>query len=88
MVFLVSLKLRGVETGSDGEEGFRRVWSVFLCFFELTSRLKQMNKKLDTMLGQIVAEKRGKNWALTGFMRSAWDSIREQLDAHVQRDQP
>ena len=33
--------------------------------FYVTTRLKQMNKKLDAALGQRVAEKRGKNWALT-----------------------
>jgi len=54
--------------------------------FYVTARLKQMNKKLDAALGQRVTEKRGKNWALTSFMRSAWDSIREELDVHVQRD--
>jgi hypothetical protein len=41
--------------------------------FYVTARLKQMNKKLDAVLGQRVAEKRGKNWALTGFMREAWN---------------
>lgn len=54
--------------------------------FYVTTRLKQMNKKLDAILGQRAAEKRGKNWALTDFMRSAWDSIREEFDMNVQRD--
>ena len=47
--------------------------------FYVTARLKQMNKKLDTALGQRVAEKRGKNWALTSFVRSAWDSKMEEM---------
>jgi hypothetical protein len=47
--------------------------------FYVTARLKQMNKKLDAVLGQHVAEKRGKNWALTTFMRSAWDSTKEEV---------
>jgi hypothetical protein len=38
-----------------------------------------MNKKLDAVLGQRVAEKRGKAWALTVFMRSTWDSTKEEL---------
>ncbi len=41
--------------------------------FHVSRRLVQMNKRLDKVLGQRVAEKRGKNWALTSFMRSAWD---------------
>jgi hypothetical protein len=51
--------------------------------FYVTARLKQMNKKLDAVLGQRVAEKRGKNWARTSFMREAWDSSKEELtDIH------
>jgi len=42
--------------------------------FYVTARLKQMNKKLDALLGKRVAEERGKNWALTTFLRQAWDS--------------
>jgi len=51
--------------------------------FTVTKRLKRMNKRLDTILGQRVAEKRGKNWALTSFMRSSWDSTKEELDAYA-----
>jgi len=54
--------------------------------FHVTNRIKQMNKRLDAILGQRVAEKRGKCWALTSFMRSAWDTTKEELDVHVQRD--
>jgi len=54
--------------------------------FHVTNRMKQMNNRLDAVLGQRVAEKRGKCWALTSFMRSAWDSIKEELDVRVQRD--
>jgi hypothetical protein len=46
--------------------------------FYVTARLTQMNKKLDAMLGQHVAEKRGKNWALTSFMRESWDVTKEE----------
>jgi len=48
--------------------------------FTVTKRLKRMNKRLDAILGQRVAEKRGKNWALTSFIREAWNSTKE--DAH------
>jgi len=54
--------------------------------FHVTNRIKQMNKRLDNILGQRVAEKRGKCWALTSFMREAWDSTKEELDVRVQRD--
>ena len=45
--------------------------------FYVTTRLKQMNKKLDAALGQRVAEKRGKNWALSSFIRETWDLTRK-----------
>jgi hypothetical protein len=48
--------------------------------FYVTDRLKQMNKKLDAVLGKRVAEKRGKGWALTRFMWEAWDSTKEELE--------
>jgi len=46
--------------------------------FYVTARLKQMNKKLEALLGKHVAEKRGKNWALTSFMREAWSSTPDE----------
>jgi hypothetical protein len=54
-----------------GDERFTR--------FFVSTRLKAMNKRLNAILGQRVAEKRGKAWALTSFMRSAWDSTKEDL---------
>jgi hypothetical protein len=46
--------------------------------FYVTARLIQMNKKLDAILSQRVAEKRGKNWAQTSFIRDSRDSTREE----------
>jgi len=51
--------------------------------FYVSARLKQMNKKLEALLGKHVAEKRGKNWALTSFMREAWDSTKEEILTNV-----
>jgi len=38
-----------------------------------------MNKKLDDLIGQKAAEKRGKGWALTTFLREAWGSTKEEM---------
>jgi hypothetical protein len=38
-----------------------------------------MNKKLDRLIGQKADEKVGKGWALTGFMREAWGSTKEEI---------
>jgi hypothetical protein len=42
-----------------------------------------MNKMLDAILCKRVAEKRGKNWALTRFMREAWGSTKEETLTNV-----
>jgi len=38
-----------------------------------------MNKKLDRLIGQRIAEKVGKGWAPTTFLREAWGSQKEEL---------
>jgi hypothetical protein len=38
-----------------------------------------MNKKLDRLTGQRTAEKMGKGWALTSFVREAWVFTKEEL---------
>jgi hypothetical protein len=38
-----------------------------------------MNERLDGPIMQKAAEKRGKGWALTTFLREAWSSKKEDL---------
>lgn len=72
-------ELRGAgEAGLLPRDIARRLGKDFNRFFVL-KRLKRMNKRLDAVLDQRIAEKRGKNWALTSFMRGAWDSTREEI---------
>jgi len=47
--------------------------------WDVTRRIQRMNKKLVRELGQKVAEKVGKDWALTPFMREAWGLTRVEL---------
>jgi len=49
-----------------------RLWNV-------TQRIRRMNKKLDRLLGQKAAEKVGKGWALTTFLREAWGLTKEEM---------
>jgi len=48
--------------------------------WNVTQRIRRMNKKLDSLIGQEAAEKVGKGWALTTFLRDAWSSTKEQLE--------
>ena len=43
--------------------------------WDITRRIQRMNKKLRKELGKPVAEKRGHRWALSNFMRNAWEGI-------------
>jgi len=46
--------------------------------WNVTQRIRRMNKKLNRLIGQKAAEKVGKGWALTAFLREAWDSTRKE----------
>jgi hypothetical protein len=48
--------------------------------WDVTRRIQRMNKKLMKEVGQKVAEKRGHQWAPTGFLLDVWGSEeRERL---------
>lgn len=40
--------------------------------WQVTLRIRRMNKRLDLQIGQKVAEKRGLHWALTSFAEASW----------------
>jgi hypothetical protein len=42
-----------------------------------------MNKKLDSLIVQKAAEKVGNGWALTTFLREAWDSVKAGMPTNV-----
>jgi len=41
--------------------------------WQVTLRIRRMNKRLDKQIGQKVAEKHGLHWALTSFAEAAWE---------------
>lgn len=51
--------------------------------WNVTQRIRRMNKKLDRLIGQKVAEKVGKGWALTSFMREALGSTKGDLKVNI-----
>ena len=46
--------------------------------FKVTRRIQGMNRRLRKELGQNVAEKRGKEWSITRFMRETWGATVEE----------
>lgn len=49
--------------------------------WQVTLRIRNMNKKLDTQIGQHVAEKRGLRWACTSFIETSWQEEEEKNDS-------
>ena len=41
--------------------------------WQVTLRIRRINKRLDKQIGQKVAEKRGLHWALTSFAEASWE---------------
>ena len=73
-------ELRGA--GVDGllpPDLAKRLGSRRVSPWQVTQRLRRINKRLDRLLGQKAAEKRGMRWALTSFMSEAWGSTKEEV---------
>ena len=47
--------------------------------WQVTLRIRRMNKRLDKQIGQKVAEKRGLKWALTSFAEAASELTKEEI---------
>ncbi len=41
--------------------------------WQVTLRIRRMNKRLDRQIGQKIAEKRGLHWAITTFVEVTWE---------------
>jgi hypothetical protein len=61
--------------GSDGlppKEIHARVRRYGLKYHHITRRIKRMNKRMQVEIGERVADKVGRNWALSDFMYRSW----------------
>jgi len=47
--------------------------------WQVTLRIRRMNKRLDKQIGQKVAEKRGLHWALTNFAEATSELTKEEI---------
>ena len=48
--------------------------------WQVTLRIRRMNKRLDKHIGQKVAEKRGLHWALTSFAEATSELTKEEIE--------
>lgn len=57
----------------------KRLGSRKISPWHVTLRIRWINKRLERLLGDVAAEKRGMCWALTSFMREAWGATEEEI---------
>jgi len=48
--------------------------------WNVTQRIRRMNKRLDRHIPKEVAEKRGLKWALTNWTYHNWDAAQEEIE--------
>lgn len=53
-----------------------------LKYWQVTRRIKRINRRLERKIGKRAAEKRGLKWALTSFMNKAWDATRREVEGN------
>ncbi|MDH5461165.1 MAG: hypothetical protein OEZ29_01635 [Candidatus Bathyarchaeota archaeon] len=53
--------------------------------WNVTQRIRRMNKRLDRHIAKAVAEKRGLKWVLTNWAHHNWGATKEELTETVTR---
>lgn len=72
--------------GSDGlspKEIHSRVSRYGLKYHHITRRIKRMNKRMQNEIGERVADKVGRNWALSDFMLRNWSAKTEEIETKI-----
>jgi hypothetical protein len=62
----------------------KRIGSKRLTAWEVTRHIRRMNARLEEQLSQDALEKHGMRWAMTAFLRDAWGSTKEEVEADEQ----
>ena len=70
--------------GLSPKEIFLKVRRYGLKYHHITRRIRRMNKRMQSEIGERVADKVGRNWALSDFMLRNWSvKINELKEAEV-----
>ena len=54
-----------------------------LKYHHITRRIKRMNKRMQNEIGERVADKVGRNWALSRFMFRNWSAKRNEIETEM-----
>ena len=66
--------------GLSPKEIHARVKGCGLKYHHITRRIKRMNKQMQNEIGERVAEKVGRNWALSDFMLRNWSAKTNEIE--------
>jgi hypothetical protein len=60
-----------------------RVAKFGLKYHHITRRIKRMNKRMQNEIGERVADKVGRNWALSDFMFHNWTTKKNEIETDM-----
>jgi len=66
--------------GLSPKEIHARVAKYGLKYHHITRRIRRMNKHMQNEIGERVADKVGRNWALSDFMLRNWDAKTHEIE--------
>jgi len=69
--------------GLSPKEIYFKVCRYGLKYHHITRRIKRMNKRMLNEIGERVADKVGRNWALSDFMFRNWSVKTEEIETEV-----
>ena len=54
-----------------------------LTYHHVSRRIRRMNKRMAAEIGECVADKVGRNWALSGFMLRNWGAKTDEVENKI-----
>jgi len=69
--------------GLSPKEIYFKVRRYGLKYHHITRRINRMNKRMQNEIGEEVADKVGRNWALSDFMLRNWSVKTSEIDTEV-----
>jgi len=69
--------------GLSPKEIFLKVQRYGLKYHHITRRIKRMNRRMQNEIGERVADKVGRNWALSDFMFRNWSVKRKEIETET-----
>ena len=85
---LAELRAAGVDGISPKQIHLNVRRSTGLKYHHISRRIRWMNARMEREIGQLVAEKVGRKWALSRFMRRNWGAKVDEVEKENTTEQP